>query len=70
MDNLVLGCKSLVGAAGCYGNATAFCEMMKKNPVKLTPVISHHVPFENCLDVFENAEKYQSTRIKIMIDFE
>ena len=69
MDNLVLGCKSLVGAAGCYGNATAFCEMMEHNPVKLTPVITHHVPFENCLEVFEQEEKYHSTKIKIMIDF-
>ena len=70
MDNLVLGCKSLVGAAGCFGNAPAFCEMMAKNPVKLTPVISHYVPFEDCLDVFENAQKYQSSKIKIMIDFD
>lgn len=70
MDKLVLGHMSLVGAAGCYGNATAFCEMMEKNPVKLTPVISHHVPFENCLDVFENEADYHSTKIKIMIDFE
>lgn len=69
MDNLVLGCKSLVGAAGCYGNATAFCEMIEKNPIKLAPVISHHVPFENCLDVFEHEEKYHDTKIKIMIDF-
>ena len=69
MDKLVLGCMSLVGAAGCYGNAPAFCEMMEKNPVKLTPVISHHVLFEECLDVFEQEEKYHSTKIKVMIDF-
>lgn len=70
MDNLVLGCKSLVGAAGCYGNATAFCEMMEKNPVKLTQIISHHIPFKDCLDVFVQEEKYHDTKIKIMIDFE
>ena len=70
IDPLVLGCNSIVGAAGCYGNATAVCEIMRKNPVKLSPIITHHVPFENCLDVFENEESYHKTKIKIMIDFE
>ena len=70
MDNLVLGCKSLIGAAGRYGNATSFCRMMQNNPMKLTPVISHHVPFAQCLDVFEHHEDYAKTKIKIMVDFE
>lgn len=70
IDPLVLGCKSIVGAAGCYGNAPAVCEIMRKNPIKLTPVIPHHVPFEKCLDVFENEKNYHNEKIKIMIDFE
>ena len=70
LDPLVLGCKSIVGAAGCFGNASAVCEIMRKNPVKLTPVISHHVPFEKCLDVFEHESDYHDQKIKIMIDFE
>lgn len=70
IDPLVLGCNSIVGAAGCYGNAPAVCEIMRKNPIKLTPCITHHVPFENCLDVFENEEKYHATKIKIMVDFD
>lgn len=70
IDPLVLGCKSIVGAAGCYGNAPAVCEIMRKNPIKLTPVISHHIPFEKCLDVFENEKNYHNEKIKIMIDFE
>ena len=69
MDKLVLGCYTLVGAAGCYGNAPAVCEIMSKNPVSLAPVITHHVPFEDCLDVFENEEKYHKTKIKVMVDF-
>lgn len=69
MDKLVLGCFTLVGAAGCYGNAPAVCEIMSKNPVSLAPVITHHVPFEDCLDVFENEEKYHKTKIKVMVDF-
>ncbi len=70
IDPIVLGCNSIVGAAGCYGNAPAVCEIMCKNPVKLTPVISHHVPFDKCLDVFANEEKYHNEKIKIMIDFD
>ncbi len=70
IDPLVLGCLSLVGAAGCYGNATAFCEIMTKNPVKLTEAVTHHIPFENALDVFENEEKYHASKIKAMITFD
>ena len=70
IDTLVLGCMSMVGAAGCYGNAPEFCEILKKNPIKLTPIISHHVPFAKCLDVFENEEKYHKEKIKIIIDFD
>ena len=70
LDPLVLGCNSIVGAAGCYGNAPAVCKIMQENPIKLTPIITHHIPFENCLDVFENEESYHKTKIKIMIDFE
>lgn len=70
IDKLVHGCVSIVGAAGCDGNAQGVCEIMCKNPVKLSPIISHHVPFENALDVFENISKYNDEKIKIMIDFE
>lgn len=70
IDPLVLGCLTIRGAAGCDGNAPAVCEIMRKNPVKLTPVISHHIPFADCLDVFKNENQYHKTKIKAMIDFE
>ncbi len=70
MDPLVLGCNHVVGAAGCYGNAPAVCEIMRVNPVKLTPVITHHLPFEKCLDIFENEKAYHNTKIKVMVDFD
>lgn len=70
IDPLVLGCFAMVGAAGRYGNAPEVCEIMKNNPVKLTPVFTHHVPFENALDVFENEDKYHGTKIKAMITFD
>ena len=70
IDPLVLGCFSMVGAAGRYGNAPAVCEIMRNNPVKLTPVFTHHVPFDNALDVFENEEKYHKEKIKAMITFD
>lgn len=70
VDPLVLGCITVRGAAGCAGNAPAVCRIMVENPVKLTPIISHHIPFRDCLDVFENEEKYHKTKIKAMIDFD
>ena len=70
IDPIVLGCITVKGAAGCDGNAPAVCEIMRKNPVKLTPVVSHHIPFENCLDVFENEQNYHATKIKAMITFD
>ncbi len=70
VDPLVLGCLSLVGAAGRYGNATAVCEIMRNNPVKLTPVFTHHIPFENTLDIFEHEDKYRPEKIKAIITFD
>lgn len=70
IDPLVLGCLSMVGAAGRDGNAPAVCEIMRKNPIKLTPVFTHHLPFSDALDVFENADKYQKDKIKAMIAFD
>ncbi len=70
IDPLVLGCLTLVGAAGCYGNATAFCEILCRNPVKLTDIVSHHIPFERVLDIFEHEKDYHKERIKAMIAFD
>lgn len=70
IDSVVLGCITLKGAAGCQGNAPAVCEIMRNNPVKLTPIITHHVPFEDCLTVFENESEYHKTKVKAMIVFD
>lgn len=70
MDHITLWNLQIVGAAGCYGNAQRVCEIMQKYPVPLDPVITHHVPFAQCLDVFENERKYHDTKIKVMIDFD
>ncbi len=69
IDPLVHGCFTLTGAAGRLGNADGVCSIMEKNPIKLTPVVTHHVPFENMLDVFENDQNYR-TKIKVMITFD
>lgn len=70
IDPLVLGCISMVGAAGRYGNAPEVCEIMRKNPIKLTPVFTHHIPFMDTLDIFENEEKYHKEKIKAIITFD
>lgn len=69
IDKIALGRMSLVGAAGRFGNPQKVAEMMDKNPVKLTPVITHRVKFENAVKVFENIADYKD-KIKIMIDFD
>ena len=70
IDALVLGCNTIVGVANFLGHASAVCKVMCDNPVKLDPIITHHVRFEDCLDVFEHEEKYRNEKIKIMVDFE
>ncbi|MBE7067405.1 MAG: hypothetical protein E7385_07640 [Ruminococcaceae bacterium] len=70
IDPLVLGCLTLVGAAGCQGNSPAVCEIMRTNPVKLTSVVTHHIPFEQCLDAFKNEKDYHTSKIKMMVTFE
>lgn len=70
IDPVVLGRMTIAGAAGRPGNAPAVCRIMAQYPVKLTPIISHHVSFDACLDVFQNEEKYHDTKIKVMIDFD
>ena len=70
MDHLVLQNLKIIGAAGCYGNAENVCAIMQENPVSLEPCITHHVPFADCLDVFEHESNYHADKIKIMIDFD
>lgn len=70
MDDIVHRKITVRGAAGQYQNPGRVCEIMGKNPVKLTPVITHRLPFEDCLDAFKNEEKYHNTKIKVMVEFE
>lgn len=70
MDHVVLQCLTVRGAANCFGYPGKMVKIMEDNPVKLTPIITHTIPFTECLDAFENEEKYHSDKIKIIIDFE
>ncbi|MDP4121322.1 MAG: alcohol dehydrogenase catalytic domain-containing protein [Bacillota bacterium] len=69
IDYLVLHCINLRGAAGRFGNPSAVCDIISKNPVKLTPVITHRVKFDDCLDFIKNIEKYNTGKIKVMVEF-
>lgn len=33
-------------------------------------MITHRVKFEDCLEFFENNDKYRNEKIKVMIDFD
>ncbi len=69
VDHLVLNKISLVGGAGRFGNPQKVCEIFEKNPVKLTPIITHRIKFDEMKDFLENAEKYNSSKIKVMVEF-
>lgn len=70
MDDVVINCLSLSGVAGNFGNPLRIAEIMSEYDRKLTPIITHRVPFDKCIDVFENEELYSKNRIKVMVDFD
>lgn len=70
IDHVVINCLTIRGAAGRYGYPGKVLEIMEKNPMKLTPIITHHLPFAECEDAFKNERKYHKEKIKIMIDME
>ena len=69
IDEIVIRCIMVRGAAGRFGYPGKVAEIMAKHPVKLTPIITHRVPFENCLDMFENEEKYHNEKVKVLVTF-
>lgn len=70
IDHLVLNCIQLQGAAGCYRNAEAVKKIMAETNLNLDSIITHRVQFENCLEFFENNEKYHDEKIKVMVEFD
>ena len=58
------------GGAGRFGNPQKVCEIMEKNPIKVTPIISHRIPFDGMKEFLENMEKYQKSKIKVMVEFD
>ena len=70
MDRIVLKHQSLVGAAGCLGNAEKVCRIMQETPVSLLPLVTHKIPFEQCAYVFEHFSDYAREKIKIMVEFQ
>ena len=69
VDHLVLNKISLVGGAGRFGNPQKVCEIFEKNPVKLTPIITHRIKFDEMKDFLENSAKYAKSKIKVMVEF-
>ena len=70
MDEVVIRKICVKGAAGRFENPGKVCKIMSEYETKLTPIITHKVPFSECVDVFENKEKYHNEKIKIMVEFE
>ena len=70
IDEVVIRCINVRGAAGNFGNPEKVAEIMSKYETKLTPIITHRLPFLECLDVFENEAKYHNEKIKVIVEFE
>lgn len=70
LDSMMLNCLQICGVAGGFGNPKKVCDIMEANPVKLSPIISHYIPFAECLDFLENEEKYHRAKIKAMVTFD
>lgn len=69
VDHLVLNKISLVGGAGRFGNPQKVCGIFEKNPVKLTPIITHRIKFDEMKDFLESSAKYAKSKIKVMVEF-
>lgn len=69
IDHIVLQAYTISGGAGFCGYPQKICDIMEKYDVKLTPVITHRTKFEDCMEYFENEEKYRKEKIKIMLEF-
>ena len=70
MSEVAIKCLTIKGGAGRFGNPGRVCTIMSEYDRKLTPIITHRVPFEKCLDMFENEAKYHNDRIKVIVEFE
>ena len=70
MSDVAMKYLTIKGGAGRFGNPEKVCKIMSEYDRKLTPIITHRVPFEECLDVFENEAKYHNDRIKVMVEFD
>ncbi|MBE6636302.1 MAG: hypothetical protein E7618_00690 [Ruminococcaceae bacterium] len=69
MDYLALNQISVVGGAGRYGNPQQIAEIMATYSVKATPIISHHIAFEDMHQFLKDLDQYKKTKIKVMIEF-
>ena len=70
MSDIAMKYLTVKGGAGRFGNPAKVCKIMSEYDRKLTPIITHRVPFEKCLEVFENEAKYHNDRIKVIVEFE
>jgi len=70
IDEIVIRCITVKGAAGQFGNPAKICKIMSEYDKKLTPIITHKLPFDECLDIFENEPKYHNEKIKVMVEFD
>lgn len=70
IDRIVLNRITLRGGAGCFGYPQKVAKIMTEHKIDLTPIITHMVKFDDCLDFFKNEEKYHGAKVKAMVVFD
>lgn len=70
IDHMAFNSIDLHGCAGHYGNAEAVKKIFETKDYGLEKMITHRVKFDDCLEFFENNDKYRNEKIKVMIDFD
>ena len=70
VDHLVLNKISLVGGAGRFGNPQKVAKIFEENPVKLTPIITQRVKFDDMRQFIIDATEKKFARIKAMVQFD
>ncbi len=69
IDTLVLNRITLKGVAGVFGYPKQVLDIVADNKASLDPIISHRIKFGEVIDFFENQDKYNQEKIKVMVEF-
>jgi len=68
IDEIVMKSLHVHGVMGEFGTPVEILRILQEGKLKLAPIISHVIPFEQTIDVIENIDRYNQTRTKIIMN--